>query len=210
MKGVDKNKGVKKHLKVILLGDSGVGKTNIILRYIKDQFNANSQSTIGANFIDKELIRDNTTYKLSIWDTTGQEQYRSVTKLFIQGANIIILVYSIDQKSSLTSLSYWHKTITDICGDKVVFAIVANKYDLFDSIKKDMIVEDEEGEKYASEINGIFKTVSAKSDKKGIDSLFDMALDEYIKRSSGENWGSEDKSNMKINNTKKNKKKKGC
>lgn len=209
MKGDGKNTGVKKHLKVILLGDSGVGKTSIILRYIKDQFSANSQSTIGANFVDKELIRDNTTYKLSIWDTTGQEKYRSVTKLFIQGANITILVYSIDQKSSLTNLSYWHKTITDICGDKVVFAIVANKYDLFDNNKGD-IVEDEEGEKYASEINGLFKKVSAKSGRKGVDSLFDMVLDEYIKRSSGENSESEDKNNMKINNTKKNKKKKGC
>ena len=198
MEGKDKDIGVTKYLKVILLGEYGVGKTSIFLRYIKDYFNPENTSTIRNNYITKELIRDNTTYRLRIWDTTGQEKYHSVTKLFIKDANIVILVYSIDQKSSLTNLNYWYKTTTDLCGDKIVIAIVANKYDLFDKIKEGL-VEDEEGEKYANKINGIFKTISAKDDKKGVDSLFDMLLDEYIKRYNE----SEDENNLRINTKKK-------
>ena len=79
----DSKKDKIESIKVILLGDSGVGKTNIILRYIKGEFNKNSITTIRTTFPIKELKRNNTTYNLNVWDTTGQEAYRSMTKLFI-------------------------------------------------------------------------------------------------------------------------------
>ena len=161
------------------MGDSGVGKTNIILRYLKDEFNQNSISTIGTTFGVKELIRNNITYNLNIWDTTGQEVYRSVTKLFIQGAKIVILVYCIDQKKSFESLDYWYNSILEICGENVVLGIVGNKMDLFDDEEKVEVTE-EEGQKYADNKKAIFKLVSAKIDKKGIDSLFDQLFDKYI------------------------------
>ena len=175
----DNKKEGKEPIKIILLGDSGVGKTNIILRYLKDEFNQNSISTIGTTFGVKELIRNNIAYNLNIWDTTGQEVYRSVTKLFIQGAKIVILVYCIDQKKSFESLDYWYNSIMEICGENVVLGIVGNKIDLFDDEEKVEVTE-EEGQKYADEKKAIFKLVSAKIDKKGIDSLFDQLFDKYI------------------------------
>ena len=176
----EKNSNAKNEIKIILLGNAGVGKTSIILRYYKNKFETNSVSTIGSTFVIKELQRDNVTYKLNIWDTSGQEKYRSVTKLFVQGAKIIILVYSIDNKESFDILDFWHKSILEISEgeENIVLAIVGNKSDKFE----DAVITEEEGKKYAEGKNAIFKLVSAKDDPKGISSLFDTLLDELIKK----------------------------
>ena len=175
-----KKNNIKKQLKVILLGESGVGKTNIISRYVNDLFLAKSLSTIGSTYIEKELKRNNITYKLHIWDTSGQERYHSITKLFLQNSDIVLLVYSIDSNQSFTNLDYWYKEVTNLCGNNFILGIAGNKYDLFDDDDSIKRVPDEEGEKYAEEKKAIFKLISAKQDKKGIDSLFDELLDEYI------------------------------
>ena len=202
---MDDNLDENNSIKVILLGDTAVGKTNIILRYYKDIFEPKSLSTIGSNYIIKQLKRDDITYNLYIWDTTGQEKYHSVTKLFIQKSKIVILVYSIDNKESFEKLDYWYKTVLDICnnGENIVFAIVGNKIDLFD--EDACVVTEEEGKNYAKEKNAIFKLVSAKIDKKGIDSLFDQVLDEYLKKNKE---AIKDQEGFKLDTTKKEKKKK--
>ena len=205
-------KSDKTPLKIILLGDAAVGKTNIILRYLKDEFNDNSISTIGTTFSVKQLVRNNIEYVLNIWDTTGQEMYRAVTKLFIQGAKIVILVYSIENRKSFESLDYWYDTIKEICGENIVIAIVGNKIDLFVDLDEDLIVPDSEGMEYAKKKNAIFKSVSAKEDRKGIISLFEEVLDEYIKKSSNENLENKEKASIQINKKKNNNKdiKKKC
>ena len=183
MKKTDNENEEKEPIKIILLGESGVGKTNIILRYLKNEFNQNSISTIGTTFGVKELNRNNSIYTLNIWDTTGQEIYRSVTKLFVQGAKIVILVYSIENKNSFESLDYWYKSINEICDKNIILAIVANKTDLFDQVdEENNFISEEMGQKYAEEKKAIFKSVSAKIDKKGIDILFDQVLDAYIEK----------------------------
>ena len=194
-----------KEIKIILLGDAGVGKSNIILRYYQNKFDPNKNSSIGSNFITKEIIKNNIPYSLNIWDTTGQEKYRSVTKLFVQNSNIIILVYSLDNKDSFQALDYWYKTSLDICenDNNIVYAIVANKSDLFDDEELCQIT-DEEGKKYAEEKNLIFKLVSAKIDKKSIDSLFDQVIDEYLKKNLNDNLLQD---SFKIGSKKKGKKK---
>ena len=149
-----KKDGEEKPIKVILLGECGVGKTSIILRYSKDKFTPNQDPTIGGAFIEQYLEKDNNTYKLNIWDTTGQEIYHSLTKLFLQGADIVILVYSIDDYSTFKALDFWHKNIIEICDENVILAVVGNKYDLFnddDNEENDVKerVLDEEAEKYA-------------------------------------------------------------
>ena len=199
----DSKKDKNEPIKVILLGDSGVGKTNIILRYIKGEFNSNSITTIGTTFAIKELKRNNITYNLNVWDTTGQEAYRAVTKLFIQGAKIIILVYSINKKNSFESLDYWYNAIKEICQDDIILAIVGNKVDLFDQDDNNDQVPQEEGQKFAEEKKAIFKLTSAKIDKKGIDSLFDLLLDKYIEKNESK------PENRKINNIAINSKKTG-
>ena len=208
MKKTDNENEEKEPIKIILLGESGVGKTNIILRYLKNEFNQNSISTIGTTFGVKELNRNNNIYTLNIWDTTGQEIYRSVTKLFVQGAKIVILVYSIENKNSFESLDYWYKSINEICDENIILAIVANKTDLFDQVdEENNFISEEMGQKYAEEKKAIFKSVSAKIDKKGIDTLFDQVLDAYIEKN-GTNADSNNgkKNGIIINNNKNSKK----
>ena len=190
------NERVEKELKVILLGECGVGKTNIILRYIQDKFDEDSITTTGSSYIMKKIKKDNITYRLNIWDTAGQEKFRSVTRMFLQEANIILLVYSIVDELSFEGLDYWYNTVIDNCGNDVVIAIVGNKYDLY----TEEVITEEKAEKYAQDKNAVFKLVSAKTNKGSIDELFDMILDEYIKKSSGNRKNS----NIKINNKRKN------
>ena len=204
---------VEKELKIILLGESGVGKSSIILRYYKDKFDPHLPSTFGSTFIKKDLKRDNITYKLNIWDTTGQEKYHSVTQLFIRDTDIAILVYSIDDVNSFKKLDFWYKTIIDNCGENFILAIVGNKYDLiYSDDENQFFVPDEEAKKYAKEKKAtIFKLVSAKEDQKGIDSLFDELMDEYIAKGLNKNSDNKKENNIKINNKKmKTEKKRGC
>ena len=175
------NKTLIKKLKVILLGNSGVGKSSIILKYVKDRFIEGMLPTIGSTYMQKVIIRDNIAYNLNIWDTSGTEKYHSVTKLFLQNAHIVILVYSIVDKQSLKGLDYWHNEVCNMLGNNFVLSIVGNKCDLFDQEEIEAISE-EEGEKIAKEKNAIFKLISAKKDKKGIDTLFEQLLDEYLNK----------------------------
>ena len=199
----ESNSNAKNEIKIILLGDAGVGKTSIILRYYKNKFETNSVSTIGSTFVIKELQRGNNTYKLNIWDTSGQEKYRSVTKLFVQGAKVIILVYSIDNKDSFNVLDFWYKSILEISEgeENIVLAIIGNKSDKFE----DAVISEEEGKKYADGKKAIFKLVSAKDDPKGISSLFDTLLDELIKKNPNLKLGQD---NIKIGKNAKQKKEK--
>ena len=190
------NERVEKELKVILLGECGVGKTNIILRYIQDKFDEDSITTTGSSYIMKKIKKDNITYRLNIWDTAGQEKFRSVTRMFLQETNIILLVYSIVDELSFEGLDYWYNTVIDNCGNDVVIAIVGNKYDLY----TEEVITEEKAEKYAKDKNAVFKLVSARTNKGSIDELFDMILDEYIKKS----LGVRKNSNIKINNKQKN------
>ena len=197
------SQNAKSEIKIILLGNAGVGKTSIILRYYKNKFETNSVSTIGSTFVIKELQRGNNTYKLNIWDTSGQEKYRSVTKLFVQGAKVIILVYSIDNKDSFNVLDFWYKSILEISEgeENIVLAIIGNKSDKFE----DAVISEEEGKKYADGKKAIFKLVSAKDDPKGISSLFDTLLDELIKKNPNLKLGQD---NIKIGKNAKQKKEK--
>ena len=207
----EKNKA--NEIKVILLGDTGVGKTSIILRYHTNKFEENSFSTIGSNYIRKTVKReeDNTEYILNIWDTSGQEKYRAVTKLFVQDSNIVILVYSVDNKESFNVLDFWYKQVSEICGgeDNIIFAIVANKADYYEEKEEDELIPEEEGQKYAKEKNAYFKSVSAKNGGKGIPNLFEELLSMYIKRKP---LMEQEQKSFKINPPNKNKKdkKKGC
>ena len=203
----------EKEVKIILLGESGVGKTSIIIRYYKNTFNLNLPSTFGSTFITKYLEKNDITYKLNIWDTTGQEKYHSVTKLFIHGADIAILVYAINNINSFQKLDYWYKTIRDNCDDNVILAIVGNKCDLMfnnEDDKEAVFVSEEEGEKYAKEKNVKFKFVSAKDDKKGIDSLFNELLNEYIAKNKSKISYIDESIKIDKKKTKKNPKKGGC
>ena len=161
-----------KTCKVVLLGESGVGKTCIIARFINNTFEDNIMSTTGASYAGKTLTFDEyqgKSIKFEIWDTAGQEKYRSLTKIFYRDAKVIILVYDVTKEFSFNSLKdFWYKEIIENVDGKPLFAIVANKIDLYE----DQQVNNNEGKAFAEEINAIFQTTSALSDT-GINILFE-------------------------------------
>ena len=172
-----KNYKEKKEVKVILLGESGVGKTCIIERYMSNKFNSNLPSTLCSAYSIKKIIRDNTLYSINICDTTGQEKYHSVTNLFVKGSNIVILVYSIDSVTSFNNLEYWYSMVVDNLKDtEYILAIIGNKTDLFE----EEVVSEEEGKRFAESKNAKFQLVSAKEDPDGINKLFDNLFEEII------------------------------
>lgn len=209
----NKNKELQNNIKVILLGEAGVGKTSIILRYIQNKFNPSQTSTFGATYLIKDIERGNNKYKLYVWDTTGQEKYHSVTKLFVQNANIVILVYSINDINSFKALDYWRKTIKEMLGDNFILAIAGNKYDLINSMTEEeekALVPEEKVVEYAKENDSLFKLVSAKEDGVGINGLFDMVVDAYINKNKGKNVNENDSIQIDRKKNRKKDNKKSC
>ena len=179
-----RGKSSQKEVKIILLGNSSVGKTSIINRYIKNIFNMNITSSLGSQNFEKVIQKGEETYKLIIWDTTGQEKYHSLTNLFINKSNIAILTYSIDNINSFIGLDYWYNCVEEkLEKNKYILAVVGNKSDLIND--KEEEVNEEEGKEYAKEKNAFFKLISAKEDPNGINDLFETLLDELINSNIG-------------------------
>ena len=155
-------------IKVVLIGDSGVGKTSIISRFTKDTFNNEEMSSSSAQFTSKTIQINDQSIKFDIWDTAGQEKFRALAKIFYKDAQVIILVYEIINKESFDSIkNYWYKESSENSTADIFF-VVGNKSDLYENEQ----VTDEEGKKFAKEINAIFKITSALSNT-GIDRLFE-------------------------------------
>ena len=158
-------------VKVVLLGESGVGKTSIISQFTSNTFNPRCATSVSAQFISKkvEFPEYHKTIKFDIWDTVGQEKYRSLAKIFYKDAKIIIFVYDITTEFSFKALKdFWYKETINNADNEPIFALVANKIDLYQkqAIKNDV------GRAFADEINAIFQTTSAMSNS-GITNLFD-------------------------------------
>ena len=152
--------------KLILLGESNVGKTSIVSVFIKGVFLPDVKSTDGASYMSKKItLPDNNTINLDIWDISGQKKYRALTKFFFKDAKGVILVYDPTREESFEELKeYWYQEIKDL---NLALAVVANKSDL-----DEKEVKDEDGKKFAESIGAIFASVSAK-DNIGITSLFE-------------------------------------
>ena len=184
-------------IKVVVLGSSSVGKTSILTRYVKEIFDENVTSTIGANSVEKKLKRGKNKYTLNIWDTAGQERYQSLGKNFYKDAYIILLVYDITSQDSLESLkNRWYPDL-QIYGEKcVVKAVVGNKSDLYEN---DELANEEEARDFAEEIGAIFALVSAKNGN-NIDKLFDDLLDKFLEKDIQEKVQALEK-NKRLNST---------
>ena len=150
------------HIKLILLGDAGVGKSAIIQRYYNDVFDENSGSTCSANFYEKEVIIRKKKIILELWDTAGQEEYKSMTQIFVKNAKIIILVYDITSFKTFQSLNYWHNFIIKELGPNVILGLAGNKTDLIFDDNYEEEVTPEQGKKYADKIGASFACISAK------------------------------------------------
>ena len=209
-------------VKVVLLGEAGVGKTSIIHQFTYHKFDPDCLSSISAQFVSKTIdYQGYGAIKFDIWDTAGQERYRSMAKIFYKDAKVIIFVYDITSEPTFDGLkNYWYEQIKLNCENNVILAVVANKNDLYDN----QLISDEDGQKFADEIGAIFQSTSAKNDsgigklfdnigKKYIDEDFDYkALDKkqkekYEKKLSNQNENNDNKVKLGNTNNKSNKKK---
>ena len=214
-------------VKVVLLGEAGVGKTSIIHQFTYHTFDPDCISSISAQFVSKTIDYEGYgAIKYDIWDTAGEERYRSMAKIFYKDAKVIIFVYDITSKATFDGLkNYWYEQIKINCEKNAILAVVANKNDLY----ADQTVSDEEGQKFADDINAIFQSTSAQSDT-GIGKLFDhigrkfidedydyresdkKAKDKYEKKSKnqGEKNNNDNDKRLKLEKDKNKNNKRGC
>ena len=158
-------------IKVVLVGESGTGKTSIIQQFAYKIFDPNCATSISSQYVSQviNIPAINKSLKLEIWDTAGQERYRSMAKLFYQDAKIIIFVYDFTSRSSFDYLiNFWIPEVQITINVKnVIFGLVANKCDLYEIGS----VSDEEGMDLADKINAVFQKTSAKLGL-GVNTLF--------------------------------------
>ena len=217
-------------IKVVLVGESGVGKTSIISQFTSKTFDSHRETSLSAQFISKTVdFKDiGKQIKFDIWDTVGQEKYRSLAKIFYKDAKVIVFVYDITTEYSFNELkNYWYEETKANSDGNPILAVVGNKIDLYNNQK----VSNTDGKEFAESIGAIFQTTSALSDS-GISNLFDnigktylipnydyratdkKAQEEYLKKKEEEKNHIEEQKRtkgVKLNNKKQDdKKKKKC
>ena len=164
-------------IKITLIGNSGVGKTSIINQYIDQTFDEANAATIGANYSEKVITKNNKEYELNIWDTAGQEKFHSVGKHFYKDAYIVCLVYDITSQDSLKQLeTIWYPDIKKYGEKYTILAVVGNKSDLYEN---DNLADENQAKEFAQSINATFMLTSAKTGD-GIEKLFDTLVDKFL------------------------------
>ena len=199
--------------KVVLLGDSGVGKTCIISRYISGAFDQNSPSTNGASYASKIINFEqlNKQISLDIWDTAGQEKYKSLTKFFYKDAAVAILVYDVTQKESFENMKgYWFQQLQEFGSKDLILGVAGNKCDMYEKEE----VNENDAKQFAESIGAFFQITSAKNNT-GIQDLFMDAANRFVnpdfKGSSDSKDNQETSKTVKLDNKDlKKDKKKGC
>ena len=176
--------------KVLLLGDSDVGKSSLILRYTEETFSSKLVNSIGVDFKMKKKEIDGKIIKVQIWDTAGHERFRSITYSYYRGANAIIIVFDLSDKKSFISITEWLKQIEKHAKENVFKFLVGNKSDLIDERK----VTYEEAKQYADEHDLPYIETSAKEGI-NINELFDSSIKTFL--SMTKSFGGE--KNIKLN-----------
>ncbi|XP_062518455.1 ras-related protein Rab-5C-like [Corticium candelabrum] len=145
--------------KLVLLGESAVGKSSLVLRFVKGQFHEYQESTIGAAFLTQTVCLEDTTVKFEIWDTAGQERYHSLAPMYYRGAQAAIVVYDVTNQDTFSRAKNWVKELQRQASPNIVIALAGNKADL--SNKR--MVEFEEAQAYAEDNGLLFMETSAKT-----------------------------------------------
>lgn len=159
--------------KVLLIGESSVGKTSVLLRYTDQIFNPSFQATIGVDFRLSTIEKHGKVHKLQLWDTAGQDRYRRIVTSYYRGASGVIIVYDITNRDSFNQVEFW---LNQIPVASCVKVLVANKNDL----EKERKVSRDEGFELAERLGMDFIETSAKENK-GIDEVFDRLLENMFK-----------------------------
>ena len=145
--------------KLIVIGDANTGKSSVLNRFANNIFDEHYQATIGLDFISRSFTIHDQEIRLILYDTAGQEKFRSLIPMYIREAHIILLIYDISNKKSFDSIPNWFSDVLNVKNEEAVFGLIGNKNDLIDERE----VTYEEGKKLADERNIIFGEVSAKS-----------------------------------------------
>lgn len=145
--------------KLVLLGESAVGKSSLVLRFVKGQFLDYQESTIGAAFLTQTVCLNDTTVKFEIWDTAGQERYHSLAPMYYRGAQAAIVVYDITSSDSFERATNWVKELQRQGNPNIVIALAGNKVDLASKRQ----VQPEDAQSYAEENGILFLETSAKT-----------------------------------------------
>ena len=185
--------------KVVLIGESGVGKTCIIAQFINKTFDPNVVSSLTSQYIRKNIeLPEGKSVLMDIWDTAGQEKHRALAKIFYKNSKAVLLVYDITRKKSFEEIkNYWYEQVKESSDKDTILALVGNKYDLIN--EKD--VSNEDGEEFVKSIGAIFALTTA-TDYNSINALFESIAKKILESTN-------DKKFMKLK-TQKEKKKDCC
>lgn len=162
--------------KVVLIGDSGVGKSNLLSRFTRNEFNLDQKSTIGVEFATRSVNVDGKTIKAQIWDTAGQERYRAITSAYYRGAVGALLVYDIAKHQTYENVTRWLKELRDHADQNIVIMLVGNKSDL----KHLRAVPTDEAKSFSTENNLSFIETSA-LDASNVESAFQNILSDIYR-----------------------------
>ncbi|CAD8089447.1 unnamed protein product [Paramecium sonneborni] len=154
-----------KEIKVVLLGDSGVGKSSLLYRFVENDFFEKGQPTLGAAFQSKTILIDGKALKFQIWDTAGQEKYKAILPLYYRDAKVALLVYDVNDQQSFEGVKEWFKQLQEQGPLDQIRAIIGNKCDL------EQKVEDDLGKELGRQWNAIFFKTSCK-DNLGVQETF--------------------------------------
>ena len=197
--------------KIIIIGDTGVGKSNILSRYLKDEFREDSKSTVGVELGTKFLKIKDMGAKLQIWDTAGQERYKSITSSYYKGSHGCFIVYDITNEKTFENVDNWFKQAQKEASKEVSIILVGNKCDLENERK----ISKEKGEEKAKTLNCPFFETSALSKIKIEDIFTEMINNIFEKTGGGKNDDDDieiinDNDNAVNLNSQEQPKKKGC
>ena len=162
-------------IKIIMVGAMNVGKTSLVTKYATGKTPNQTKTTKNASYVSKLKKINSYNFEIKLWDTAGQEKYKSLTKLFTKDAKIAILVYSIDSEESFNSLDEWLKLVKSSNPDNLILGVAGNKSDL----SSDKTINNQRGEEYAKKIGGIFKPTSALVENSGFEELIDSLFQKY-------------------------------
>lgn len=159
--------------KVVLIGDSGVGKSNLLSRFTRNEFNPDSKSTIGVEFATRSIEVDGKTVKAQIWDTAGQERYRAITSAYYRGAVGALLVYDVTKRETFNNVNTWLEELRGHSDKDIVVSLVGNKSDL--AHLQD--VKPEEAEAKASDSKLFYNSIQTSAlDSSNVENAFEELL----------------------------------
>ena len=185
-------------IKVILVGESTVGKTSIITQYVENRFEEEHLITIVSDKFPKEFkTKNGEIMKVEIWDTAGNEQFRAVNKIFMKSSKIVILVYDITKPNTFESLKFWYEEVVNLNNkEEMIFAVAGNKSDLYE----EQNVSADEGKNYAKSIKAIFGEISAMDHEcieQFFDEIFNAYYDTFLKKDKNEKMEKKEKKEKK-------------